>query len=135
MAEDILVASAHDIVKRLISLGIDEIGLIRGVEKEVKKLGSILGEIQRVLQEAEKKQVEDKRVRRWLEKLKEAALDAEDILDEFACDGLRREVVARPKVTKFFSCFSSLALHSKTAHSIRNINKRLQDIDKEKNMF
>ncbi|KAK9081818.1 hypothetical protein Syun_031034 [Stephania yunnanensis] len=36
MGEDILVASAHDMVKRLISLGIDEIGLIRGVEKEVK---------------------------------------------------------------------------------------------------
>ncbi|KAK9137480.1 hypothetical protein Sjap_008074 [Stephania japonica] len=93
MGEEILIASAQDIVKRLISLGIDEIGLIRGVEKEVKKLQSILGDIHLVLQEAEKKQVEDERVRRWMDKLKEAALDAEDILEEFAYDCLRRQVV------------------------------------------
>ncbi|KAK9159941.1 hypothetical protein Syun_006282 [Stephania yunnanensis] len=137
MAEAILVDGVEEIVKRLISLGIDEIGLLRGVEEEVEKLQTIFTDIQYVLQDAEKKQVGDERVGRWLRKLKEAAYDAEDILADFAFHGLRRQVHAKTKtkVLNFFSCFASLPLKFKTAHSIQNITKRLKDIDEEKVSF
>ncbi|KAK9081283.1 hypothetical protein Syun_030646 [Stephania yunnanensis] len=135
MAEEILVGGVEEIVKRLISLGIDEIGLLRGVKEEVEKLQTIFTHIQLVLQDADKRQVGDERVKLWLQKLKEAAYDAEDILAEFAFDGLRRQVLAKTKVLNFFSCFASLPLKFKTAHSIQNITKRLKDIDEKKDSF
>ncbi|KAK9081169.1 hypothetical protein Syun_030532 [Stephania yunnanensis] len=97
MAEEIVVGGVEEIVKRLVSLGIDEIGLLRGVKEEVEKLQTIFTHIQLVLQDAEKRQVGDERVKLWLQKLKEAAYDAEDILAEFAFDGLRRQVLTKTK--------------------------------------
>ncbi|KAK9081194.1 hypothetical protein Syun_030557 [Stephania yunnanensis] len=135
MAEEILVGGVEEIVKRLISLGIDEIGLLRGVKEEVEKLQTIFTHIQLVLQDADKRQVGDENVKLWLQKLKEAAYDAEDILAEFAFDGLRRQVLAKTKVLNFFSCFASLPLKFKTAHSIQNITKRLKGINEEKVSF
>ncbi|KAK9081342.1 hypothetical protein Syun_031121 [Stephania yunnanensis] len=135
MAEEIVVGGVEEIVKRLVSLGIDEIGLLRGVKEEVEKLQTIFTHIQLVLQDADRRQVGDERVKLWLQKLKEAAYDAEDILAEFAFDGLRRQVVAKTKVLNFFSCFASLPLKFKTAHSIQNITKRLKDINEEKVSF
>ncbi|KAK9081816.1 hypothetical protein Syun_031032 [Stephania yunnanensis] len=135
MAEEILVGGVEEIVKRLVSLGIDEIGLLGGVKEEVEKLQTIFTHIQLVLQDADKRQVGDERVKLWLHKLKEAAYDAEDILAEFAFDGLRRQVLAKTKVLNFFSCFASLPLKFKTAHSIQNITKRLKDIDEKKDSF
>ncbi|KAK9169945.1 hypothetical protein Syun_002085 [Stephania yunnanensis] len=135
MAEEIVVGGVEEIVKRLVSLGIDEIGLLRGVKEEVEKLQTIFTHIQLVLQDADKRQVGDERVKLWLQKLKEAAYDAEDILAEFAFDGLRCQVLAKTKVVNFFSCFASLPLKFKTAHSIQNITKRLKDINEEKVSF
>ncbi|KAK9081164.1 hypothetical protein Syun_030527 [Stephania yunnanensis] len=97
MAEEIVVGGVEEIVKRLVSLGIDEIGLLRGVKEEVEKLQTIFTHIQLVLQDADKRQVGDERVKLWLHKLKEAAYDAEDILAEFAFDGLRRQVLTKTK--------------------------------------
>ncbi|KAK9081349.1 hypothetical protein Syun_031128 [Stephania yunnanensis] len=135
MAEEIVVGGVEEIVKRLISLGIDEIGLLRGVKEEVEKLQTIFTHIQLVLLDADRRQVGDERVKLWLQRLKEAAYDAEDILAEFAFDGLRRQVLAKTKVLNFFSCFASLPLKFKTAHSIQNITKRLKDINEEKVSF
>ncbi|KAK9081181.1 hypothetical protein Syun_030544 [Stephania yunnanensis] len=135
MAEEILVGGVEEIVKRLVSLGIDEIGLLRGVKEDVEKLQTIFTHIQLVLQDADKRQVGDERVKLWLQKLKEAAYDAEDILAEFGFDGLRRQVLAKTKVLNLFSCFASLPLKFKTAHSIQNITKRLKDINEEKVSF
>ncbi|XP_030971366.1 putative disease resistance protein RGA4 [Quercus lobata] len=51
-------------------------------DKEVRKLESTLRAIQAVLEDAEKKQVSDKAVELWLDKLKEAAYDVDNVLDE-----------------------------------------------------
>ncbi|KAK9138093.1 hypothetical protein Sjap_008687 [Stephania japonica] len=142
MAEELAVAGVEGLVKRLLAFGIDEISLIRGATKEVEKLQTLLTEIQHVLRDAEMKQVTDLRVRNWLKKLKEAALDAEDVLEEFAYDCLRRKVVGdqlvserERKVRNFLSFFTSLPLLRTTGHSIRDIRKRLKKIEEEKNDF
>ncbi|KAK9090887.1 hypothetical protein Sjap_024064 [Stephania japonica] len=135
MGEEIVVGGVEEVVKRLVSLGIDEIRLLHGVKEEVEKLQTILTHIQLVLQDADKKQVGDESVSLWLQNLKEAALDAEDILVEFTFDGLRRQVLAKTKVLNFFPCFTTLSLNLKTAHSIQNISMRLEDIDKRKGSF
>ncbi|KAK9140049.1 hypothetical protein Scep_009730 [Stephania cephalantha] len=79
MVEDILVGGVEDIGNRLIFLGIDEIALLRSVKRDVQKLQMILSNIQVMLQHAKKEQEKNEKVRLWLENLKLAAFDVEDV--------------------------------------------------------
>ncbi|KAK9137988.1 hypothetical protein Sjap_008582 [Stephania japonica] len=133
MAEDIIVGGVGEIVNRLISLGFDEIGLLLGVKDEVQNLQGVLNNIQAVLQDAEKKQVERETLRVWLKDLKQVAYDAEDVLDEITYEELRCSISS--KVSNLFSSSNPLAMRFKIAHKIKDINKRLGAIDKRKNMF
>ncbi|GMP42116.1 hypothetical protein CsSME_00011960 [Camellia sinensis var. sinensis] len=60
--------------------------LLQGVEGDIKKLSSKLTAIQSVLEDAEEKQLDNRPLRDWLGKLKEAAYDAHDILETFATE-------------------------------------------------
>jgi hypothetical protein len=60
--------------------------LIRGVKKDVENLSSKLTAIKAVLEDAENKQVNNPQLKDWLGKLKEAAFDAEDVLETFAAE-------------------------------------------------
>ncbi|XP_020222723.1 putative disease resistance RPP13-like protein 1 isoform X2 [Cajanus cajan] len=50
-----------------------------------------------VLNDAEEKQITDLAVRAWLDELKDAVLDAEDLLDEINTDSLRSKVEGESK--------------------------------------
>ncbi|XP_054823665.1 putative disease resistance protein RGA3 isoform X2 [Prosopis cineraria] len=67
----------------------DELGLFLGVNQEMNRLSSTLSTIWAVLEDAEEKQLTDKAIRNWLQKLKDAAYILDDILDECATEGLR----------------------------------------------
>ncbi|KAJ8619979.1 hypothetical protein MRB53_028508 [Persea americana] len=66
---------------KLVSLITEEQRLQRGVHKEMERLRSTLTTIQAVLEDAEEQQVNDKAVKHWVGELKDAAYDADDILD------------------------------------------------------
>lgn len=59
-----------------------EIGLIMGVDKEMKKLQSTLSTIQSVLEDAEVKQLHNKPIQNWVSKLNDTAYEIEDLLDD-----------------------------------------------------
>ena len=61
----------------------EELKLLNGVEEEVESLKTTLRDIQAVLEDAEKRQLSDAAVRKWLEKLKDASFDIDDLLDEW----------------------------------------------------
>ena len=63
--------------------------LVVGVKKQCDKLKSNLLDIQSVLEDADRKQVKDKAVRDWLDKLKDACYDMDDVLDEWSTAILR----------------------------------------------
>ncbi|KAK9159802.1 hypothetical protein Syun_006143 [Stephania yunnanensis] len=131
MAEDLIVGGAGEILKRLISLGFNEIGLMLGVNSEVRKLRSVLINIQQVIQDAEEKQVKERRLRGWLKELKEVAYDAEDVLDEIAYRELKYTIIS--KASKWFSFPKRLVVHDKIARKIKAINQELDDIDMRRN--
>ena len=83
MAEVVLSALLQVVFDKLVSLITEEQGMKWGVNKEMERLKSTLSTIQAVLEDAEEQRVEDKALRNWLGKLKDAAYDADDILDEF----------------------------------------------------
>lgn len=59
-----------------------ELGLILGFKDEFEKLQSTFTTIQAVVQDAQLKQLKDKAIENWLQKLNGAAYEADDILDE-----------------------------------------------------
>ncbi|KAK9087912.1 hypothetical protein Syun_030306 [Stephania yunnanensis] len=61
-----------------------EFGLLWGVKTEVRKLSRTLSTIQAVLADAEVQEVKSKAVQNWSAKLKDAAFDTEDILEDWA---------------------------------------------------
>ncbi|KAL8551720.1 hypothetical protein ACS0TY_000696 [Phlomoides rotata] len=74
------------LIENLGSLIQSEIGLIRGVGKEMDKLSNTLTTIQKVLEDAEDKQFQSKLIQNWLSKLNGIAFEIEDILDECAAE-------------------------------------------------
>ncbi|TYG69539.1 hypothetical protein ES288_D05G238900v1 [Gossypium darwinii] len=69
---------------------------VNGVEtpkvqkKNIKKLQDKLSIIRAVIQDAEERQLNDNRVKIWLSKLRDAAYDADDLLDEITTQRLLR---------------------------------------------
>ncbi|TMX00863.1 hypothetical protein EJD97_025803 [Solanum chilense] len=65
--------------------------LIFGFEKEFEKLSSVFTTIQAVLQDAQEKQLKDKSIENWLQKLNSAAYEVDDILGECKNEARRFE--------------------------------------------
>jgi hypothetical protein len=113
------------------------------VDADLKKWKTMLPMICAVLDDAEEKQVTSKFVKKWLDELEDLAYDADDILDEFATEALRRKLVnAEPstsKVRKFIpTCCvgltpSSIMFDANMRSKIKGINTRLQEIVTQKN--
>ncbi|XP_024039583.1 putative disease resistance protein RGA3 [Citrus clementina] len=120
----------------------EQVRLVTGVGKEVKKLTSSLRVIEAVLHDAEKRQVKEETVRLWLDQLRCTCYDMEDVLGEWNTARLKLQIdgVPKKKVCSFFptaSCFACkpLVLRRDIALKIKEINETLDDIAKQKDMF
>ncbi|KAF2319168.1 hypothetical protein GH714_013706 [Hevea brasiliensis] len=141
MADIVLSFVVEGTLARVVSLITEEIILQWNLKEDLEKLQESLAMIRDVLQDAEEQQVTQKAVKRWLKKLKDLAYDAEDVLDEFAYEILRRKVEIQnqteTEVHNFFSFFKGThyvkkaAFHVKMSHKVKNINGSLDKIKKE----
>ncbi|XP_038973370.1 putative disease resistance protein RGA3 [Phoenix dactylifera] len=119
------------------------LGKIWGVDKELARLQSALSLIQATLQDVEENQATDRAVRAlndWIAKLKDAAYDADNILDEVNYEALRREAEEHgskmiKKVQGFFSFHNSLMFRFRMAQKIAAIVGRMDDIAAEQSKF
>ncbi|KAI6696598.1 hypothetical protein NL676_016717 [Syzygium grande] len=97
--------------------------------------------IQKVLADAEQKQTEKPAVKHWLLKLKAFCYDAEDVLDEFETRALYRRarstehLTLKRKVQCLSSWLSNFIFQFKMAHQMKELIKRLDGINGEKNQF
>ncbi|KAL1538243.1 disease resistance protein RGA2-like [Salvia divinorum] len=124
-----------------------EINLVRGVEKELRNLSGKLKTIRNVLDDAEKRGVNDQSVKSWLKKLEVTAYEMDDILDEWNYTLLKHktedskvEASAERKVCCSFIpssclCFKKVTTRRDTAKKIENLNATLDQILKEKDNF
>ena len=72
MADAILYGVARSIIERLGSSTFQEIGSIWGMKDELEKMSNTVSAIQAVLEDAEEMQVNNRQVRDWLMKLRDA---------------------------------------------------------------
>ncbi|CAN6556441.1 unnamed protein product [Malus baccata var. baccata] len=102
------------------------------------KLKMTLLTLSAVLDDAEEKQISNPAVREWLDELKHAVLDADDLLDEIDTEALRCKVEGEgqtdkltKKVLKFFSPFPSDFYRSMNVE-IQGLLRRLDDFVQQK---
>uniref|UniRef100_M1CW61 Blight resistance protein SH10 n=1 Tax=Solanum tuberosum TaxID=4113 RepID=M1CW61_SOLTU len=66
-----------------------ELVLLFGFQNEFQRLSSIFSTIQAVLEDAQEKQLKDKPLENWLQKLNAATYEVGDILDEYKTKATR----------------------------------------------
>ena len=98
------------------------------VDADLKNWETILQEISEVLDDAEEKQITKVSVKNWMAELEDLAYDADDILDEFATEALRRKL---HKIRKFIPacCVDFNPSSIKVDVSVRS--KIARDCDRE----
>ncbi|KAI3409176.1 uncharacterized protein J3R85_019666 [Psidium guajava] len=134
MAEAALFGVASEIIKRVGSLVVKEIADLWGLKDELEKLVVIVSTIQNVLLDAEEAYEKNHQVKSWLMELKQVMYDADDLLDEYTAEALKRQILAsgdaaNKEVSKnfhlVFSSMKDFILAIKTRHKMKSIRERL----------
>ncbi|XP_040372230.1 putative disease resistance protein RGA3 isoform X1 [Rosa chinensis] len=139
MAE-FLTFAAQEMLTKVASLATQEFTLLWGFKGELANLRESLLFLDAVLRDAEqKRQDQGESVKLWLEKLEEIAHLADDVLDDYGYELLRRKVELRnqmkKKVLNFFSLSNPIFFRVKMAHKIKKINTSLEDLGKRASGF
>ncbi|XP_068329241.1 disease resistance protein RGA2-like [Pyrus communis] len=134
MAEGVLFNIAERIIVRLGNRAFQQIGSIWGVPDELNKLRETVAGFQAVLLDAEQKQADNNEVKLWLQSVEDAVYEADDVLDEFNTQVQRRQVLRgntklSNKVRLFFSSSNQLVFGLEMSHKIKDINKRLSEVE------
>ncbi|KAJ9158760.1 hypothetical protein P3X46_024314 [Hevea brasiliensis] len=136
MADAILSGVAVEIINKLASHARQETRLWRDVNEELEKLRMLVSTIQAVLVHAEEQYSQSPQVKVWVDLLKEAFYDADDLLDEFYTDVLLKQMMTGNKMVKevclFFSSSNSFAHGLKMAHKIQKVRSKLDEIAENK---
>ncbi|XP_031279835.1 putative disease resistance RPP13-like protein 1 [Pistacia vera] len=148
IGEAVLSVTIEMLIEKLVSDVLLRFGCQEPILADLKKWEKMLMKIRAVLDDADEKQMTNRLVKIWLGELQNLAYDVEDILDEFATEGLRRKLLLEPqtqatksKVRKLISShFTSLnsrsfKFNSEMVAQIKQISTRLQNIATEKDQL
>ncbi|KAL5725675.1 hypothetical protein ACHQM5_008793 [Ranunculus cassubicifolius] len=145
MALQVVVSPLLGVVfDKLSSPLLREFGLLWGVQEDLEKLSSTALTVQCVLQDAKLKQNHHPVIANWLGKLKDAAYEADDIIDECTAQALfspESEAHSGSSSTQvchsFSTCFDfkHLMLRHKIANRIKAIREKFDVIAEERNKF
>ncbi|THG04353.1 hypothetical protein TEA_014976 [Camellia sinensis var. sinensis] len=131
-------AVVSSVVRRLGGLLIDQVIFLQGVRDEVNYLRTKLEYMLCFLKDAEEKQDQDSRIRKWVSDIRDAAYEAEDIIDKFI---LKVEEGGIPKRTGFKACLRKYFCIYKQANKygigkeIQEWKNRLDEIDRNHEIF
>ncbi|CAI0419181.1 unnamed protein product [Linum tenue] len=132
-------ALAGFVLKQLASLAVDKASLLWNLKSDILKLQNTVSSIQAVLLDAEGQSGKNHQVQLWLQRLEAVLYDAEDLLDDFSTEVLRRKqmdgnVVAN-EVSLFCSESNQVAYGLEIANQIKLIQSKLEEIDQDRNQF
>jgi Leucine-rich repeat (LRR) protein len=140
MAEGVLFSIAEEIIKKLGSLAVQEVALWWGVEDQLMKLSGTVTRIKAVIQDAEEQaQKQNHQIKDWLMKLREAVYDAEDLLDDFSTQVLRKQSMPGKRVSRevrfFFSRSNQFVYGLRMGHRVKALRERLDNIETDSKIF
>ncbi|XP_021801923.1 putative disease resistance protein RGA3 isoform X2 [Prunus avium] len=133
-AEFVLTFAAEGILTKVAAVATEQFSLAWGFKGELARLGDSLSLMQNILRDAAEQPTDrDHAFKDWVKKLKDIAQDADDVLDEFQYEVLRRKLELqnhmKKKVLNFFSISNPIAFRLKMARKIKNINQLLAELE------
>ena len=138
MAEGMLYGVAQKIIEELGSWAFKEVASLWNVEAELENIKNTVSTIQAVLRDAAEQQTHSHQVKDWLEKLKDAVYEVDDLLGEFFAEALRQggtsENIAK-KVRYLFSTPNRLVLRKEMSDKINAMKQKLNAIAEDRKMF
>ncbi|XP_026428155.1 putative disease resistance protein At1g50180 [Papaver somniferum] len=132
---------------KLTTLISDEIGLLSGVDDEVRQLQKHLQWMSESIKYADEKRRSSQLVRIWLGQIREIAFDAEDVIDEFIVkvhlQRLEQQLKKKPSIGAHIKeslrcCFTTtkqLPLRHEFGIQIRVINDKVKKLSTTKDMY
>ncbi|CAL9137003.1 unnamed protein product [Musa textilis] len=141
MAVEALLSSFLEIlIESAGKSAVRQIGAVWGLEEDLEKLGRTLPRIQSIVGDAEEQQMKDAAVKKWLTALRDAAYAAEDVLDQFNLEILRKsnraiENKMMGKVSDLFSSHNPLFFRFKMARKLKAVVKSIDEIEAESRKF
>jgi hypothetical protein len=140
MAEGVLFNIAEEIIKTLGSLTAQEVALWWRLKDQLRKLNDTVTRIKAVIQDAEEQaQKQNHQIEDWLMKLREAAYDAEDLLDDFSTQVLRKQLMSGKRVSRevglFFSRSNQFVYGLRMGHRVKALRERLDGIESDSKKF
>ncbi|XP_039167417.1 putative disease resistance protein RGA4 [Eucalyptus grandis] len=132
MAEAVIVSIAGKITAYLIPEVLENVGKLWGFKHELEVLKDTVSTLQAVLRHAEE-QYYNLEIQDWLEKLKDAFYDAQDVLEEFNIEAIRQELRDHSEMIKevrtFFSSSNQLAFKLKMSYKVRAVREKIEAIN------
>ncbi|KAH7834396.1 hypothetical protein Vadar_015547 [Vaccinium darrowii] len=98
MAEALLIPVANGILNGLLPIVTNQISQAWGFKQDLEKLRERLEIIQAFIEDADNRKITSQAMTAWLERLKAAICDAENVLDELAYEALRRRIEFFPRL-------------------------------------
>ncbi|KAF8038095.1 hypothetical protein BT93_B0833 [Corymbia citriodora subsp. variegata] len=136
MAEAAIVGIAGEIITKLASQALKEVGKLWGVKHELEVLKDVVSTLRVVLDHAEEQYYQSPQIQVWVEKLKDAFYDVQDILEEFSIEAMQRELKGHNEMIKevrtFFSSLNKLAFKRKMRSKVRAVRERIEAIKADK---
>ncbi|XP_075644130.1 putative disease resistance protein RGA4 isoform X2 [Castanea sativa] len=141
MDEAILSSVAGSIIENLGSAAFEQVGSLWNVEDDLEQIRKTVSTIKAVLQDAAEEQNHNNQDRVWLEKLKKAVFDADDLLDEskyhteLALRQKERSWSFTVKVRDFLSLISAAFVRNRMSPKISKLSEELDAIAKDREKF
>ncbi|MFS7908957.1 putative virus X resistance protein-like, coiled-coil [Helianthus anomalus] len=129
MGDAVISALVNEMVRRLTSAAIEEVGLLRRFKGDILRLKEDFEQIQAVLEDAEEKQVKEKAVELWLRRLRSASLKVEDVLDDISTETLLQHLNKEKGIKyKVRALISQFKFRVRAAHKVKAIRTKLDHI-------
>jgi len=137
----ILESLVGSCAKKLQDVISEEAVLILGVKEELTELQRRMEQIRHFLNDAEQRSTKELAVSNWLSLLRDAMYDADDIIDLARSKGSKllpdQSLSLSSKSNtctglSLFYCFSNIQTRHEVAVKIRSLNKRIDNISKDK---
>ncbi|KAL3819718.1 hypothetical protein ACJIZ3_005623 [Penstemon smallii] len=142
MAETFLFSITEGVLCKVSSLLLEEISPAWNIKPEVRKLENTLSTIKAVILDADEQRSKNYEVRDWLEKLKDAIYDIDDILDDLFTKVSPRDaqicsgIFILNKVRRFFSVSNNpIVRRFKIGQRVKRLRERLDEIAEDRKKF
>ncbi|XP_038978350.1 putative disease resistance protein RGA4 [Phoenix dactylifera] len=139
MADVLFSALLPVVMEKATDHVLQQFGMMWGIHEKLEKLERMLSAILDRLGDAEERQVKEAGVKSWLAALKNAAYEADDILDDFNVEAKRRkaeiQIDMTKKVRSFFSLGNPVSFRLKMGRELHAIVEKIEKLVDEGNKF